>query len=260
MIIDKLCYSSKLRYINPCEKTAFSILTLFFCITDRSVILSLLVLFGMSYMTIFKGNISFSHYFRLMRIPVVFLLMSILAIIVNFSKAPMDAFAFRFADIYITSSKAALFQALQLFFTALASVSCLYFLSLSTPITDILSVLKKLHFPDLFIELMLLIYRFIFLLFDIADALGTSQRSRLGNIGFKISCQSFGYKISALFIRSMKKSNLLYDAMESRCYDGRLRVLDESYPINKTRIYRIVLFEVLLITISVLLRCFKIHY
>lgn len=260
MIIDKLCYRSKLRYNNACEKIALCFLTLCFCIIDRSVILSLFILLTMSSITIFKGKIPARHYFRLMRIPIIFLLMSTIAIIINFSKTPMDAFAFQFKDFYITSSKDSLFHALQLILTALASVSCLYFLSLSTPITDVLGVFKKLHFPDILIELMMLIYRFIFLLFDIAHALTVSSKSRLGTIDFKTSCQSFGQMASALLVRAFKKSNSLYDAMESRCYDGRLLVLDESHPINKKNIILIVLFEFFLITISLLLRHAQIHF
>jgi cobalt/nickel transport system permease protein len=36
--------------------------------------------------------------------------------------------------------------------------------------------------------------------------------------------------LAVLLIRSLKKSSLLYDAMESRCYDGDIRVLNEYRP------------------------------
>ncbi|MEE0420571.1 MAG: cobalt ECF transporter T component CbiQ [Lachnospiraceae bacterium] len=260
IIIDKLCYNSKLRYVNAETKCAFSILTLIFCIADRSIVLSLLVLGIMGYVTVCRGGIPFSRYLYLMRLPLIFLFLSTLAIIANFSKTPMDAFAIPIGGIYITSTKASLLRAAQLILTALASVSCLYFLSLSTPITDILSVFKRIHCPDLLIELMLLIYRFIFVLFDIADSLSTAQHSRLGNVNFKTSCQSFGSLASALFVRSFKKSNILYDAMESRCYDGKLRVLNESFTYKKRHIIYIIALEAALISISILLRSFGIHY
>lgn len=170
-----------------------------------------------------------------MTIPLAFLFLSTAAIIVNFSHTPLDAFAIPLGSIYITGSWNGIFRAAQLILTALAAVSCLYFLSLTTPMTDILEVLRKLRCPALFIELMLLIYRFLFVLLEIASAIMTSQRSRLGNKDMKTSYRSFSQMVSVLFVRAMKKSNALFDAMESRCYDGHIRVLSETFPPRKKR-------------------------
>jgi len=260
MLIDKLCYASKLRYVNSCVKTLFAVLTLIICICDRSVSLSVVVLLATGYLTIKKGGIALSIYLRLLRIPLAFLILSTIAILLNISPAPMDAFALPVGTYYLTTSFSALLSAGQLILTALASVSCLYFLSLSTPVTDVLSVMRKLHLPDLFIELMLLIYRFIFTLFEIADALMTAQRSRLGNINFRTSCKSFGGMASALFVRAIKKSSALYDAMEARCYDGKIRVLNEEYPADKRHVWMIAGFELALISLSAVLRLTGFHY
>ena len=45
--------------------------------------------------------------------------------------------------------------------------------------TDILGACRKLHLPSLLIELMLLIYRFIFVLSETAHSITISQQSRL---------------------------------------------------------------------------------
>lgn len=167
-----------------------------------------------------------------MLIPLVFLLLSTLAIIVNISGTPLDAFALPLGNLYITGSFQSLRRGLQLILTAMASVSCLYFLALSTPMTDILNELRKLRIPALLLELMMLTYRFIFVLLEIASSILTSQKSRLGNRDLKTSLKSFGSMVSVLFIRSLKKSGALYDAMEARCYDGTIRVLTENHPRN----------------------------
>ncbi|CUX30022.1 CbiQ family ECF transporter T component [Clostridium sp. C105KSO13] len=114
----------------------------------------------------------------------------------------------------------------QLIGTAMASVSCLYFLSLNTTMMDFLGVLAKLHCPGILMELTLLIYRFIFVLMETASAIMVSQKSRLGNKDFRTSIDSFGKMGAGLLIRAFKRSNALYDAMESRCYDGKIRVLE----------------------------------
>ena len=237
--IDKLCYTSKLRYENAGEKFAFAVITLCICVMSRSAAVA-------GILTVWKGGIPLFHYIRYMMIPLAFLILSTLAIIFHLSRTPMDLFAIPVGNWYITSSIATLQYALQLILTALASVSCLYFLSLSTPIPSILEVLRKIHCPRILIELMMLIYRFIFVLMNTASAIITSQNSRLGNRTYKTSLKSFSSMASVLLLRSFKRANALYDAMESRCYDGTLHVLSESAPPKLQHIVMITIFELLL--------------
>lgn len=251
IVIDKLCYYSKLRYVNAGEKFAYSVATLLFCVISRSICMAVLVLAVNGYLTVRRGGIPLRRYLHFMSIPLAFLILSTLAILFNISPVPFDAFAIPVGNSFITASSTSLMQGFQLILTALASVSCLYFLSFNTPITDILTVLRKIHCPDMIIELMLLIYRFIFVLLDISSAISTSQDARLGNKDLRTSYQSFGKMISVLFIRAMKKSNALYDAMESRCYDGRIRVLTENYPPRRKELLLIIFFECLLLLLTI---------
>lgn len=251
LLIDKLCYQSNLRYVNAGEKFLYAVLTLCMCIVSRSVLLAVVVLAVNSYLIVGRGGIPLFRYRNLMLVPLVFLLLSTLAIILNFSKTPLDAFAIPVGNLYITSSFRSLYQGLQLILTAMASVSCLYFLALNTPMTDILNELRKLKIPGLILELMLLIYRFIFVLLEIASRILTAQKSRLGNRDLKTSVKSFGSMVSVLFIRSLKKSGALYDAMESRCYDGTIRVLTENYPPKKAEILLIFVFEIFLLLLTI---------
>ncbi len=249
--IDMLCYYSRLRYTNAMEKFAYAVLTLLFCVVSRSLAMALLVLVVNGILTVKKGGIPFFRYRHYLMIPLAFLILSTLAVIVNISRAPLDAFAFPIGGYYLTGSYASLYKGIQMILTALASVSCLYFLSFNTPMTDILSVLRKLHCPDLIAELMLLIYRYIFVLLDISFSISVSQDSRLGNRDFRTSMKSFGAMASVLLIRAMAKSGALYDAMEARCYDGRLLVLDEQYPPKSREIFWIAFFEFLLLILTI---------
>lgn len=244
MIIDKLCYYSKLRYVNAAEKFAFSMLTLTACILSRSTAIAFLVLAVTGILTVYKGGIPLFRYIKLMTVPIVFLVFGTFAIFVNISETPLDAFAFPAGSYYITGSVRGLFQGAQLICTALASVSCLYFLSLNTPVTDILNVLKKLHVPALIRELMLLIYRYIFVLMQLASDITASQNSRLGNMRLSTARKSFAAMICSVFILSIRRSGELYDALEARCYDGTLQVLSEDYPIRLSEVLCIAAFEI----------------
>lgn len=254
IIVDKLCYLSKLRYVNPMEKFFFAVITLVMCIVSRSIFMGLAVLVLNRILTVRIGGISGKRYDRLMLIPLVFLLLSTLAIIVNFSHYPLDAFSIPVGSIFITGSRAGLMKAAQLIITAMASVSCLYFLSLNTTMTDIIEVNRRLKCPELIIEMMMLIYRYIFLMLDVAYNIMTSQNARLGNKDMRTSVASFGAMGQVLFIRSMKRSRALYDAMEARCYDGVINVLTENRAVSRKNVALIIICEAILLAYTIFIK------
>ena len=71
IVIDKLCYNSRLRYVNTSEKFAFSLLTLCFCIISRSILMALIVLLVNGILTVGIGRIPFFRYRRLLLVPLV---------------------------------------------------------------------------------------------------------------------------------------------------------------------------------------------
>ncbi len=248
IVVDKLCYLSKLRYVNPGEKFALAMLTLLFVVVSRSVAMGILVLAINGYLTMRLGGISPRRYLKLMLIPLTFLLLSTIAILLNISKEPLEAFALPVGGYYLTAGWEGINRCVQLIVTAISAVSCLYFLALNTTMTDILAVLRKLHVPKIMCELMLLIYRFIFVLLDVAYNIKTSQRARLGYGSYREGLRDFSTLIQALFVRAMTKSRRLYDAMEARGYDGEINVLEEHYPLSKRNIFFITAFEICLLS------------
>lgn len=253
LLIDKLSYQSKLRYVNASEKLMYAVLTLILCILSRSIPMAVLIFAVNGILTVGKGGIPLFRYLKLLVIPLAFMIAGTAAIMINVSPTPLDAFAVSAGKWYITGSRGGVYQGLRLCATALAAVSCLYFLSLNTVMTDILGACRKLHLPSLLIELMLLIYRFIFVLSETAHAITVSQQSRLGNRNFRTQIRAFGALGSALFVLALKRSNALYDAMESRCYDGSIRVLSREQPARPQVIAGILFFEVILILVWVCL-------
>ena len=242
IIIDKLSYSSGLADVSPEEKFAYAVLTLLVCVVSRSVTAAVIVLAVNGILNVKKGRVPFHLYLKYLMVPLIFLLLS---------KEPLDAYEIPLGQYYVTSSWMGLKKGGQMILTALASVSSLYVLSFNTPMTEILDVLKRLHFPGLFIELMLLTYRFIFILMEGASAIMTAQKARLGNRDLKTSIQSFGQMASVVFVRALKQSDALYNAMESRCYDGEIRVLSGEYEKNKSNFRKIAVFEAVLILLAV---------
>ncbi|MHC1723120.1 MAG: cobalt ECF transporter T component CbiQ [Aminipila sp.] len=251
ILIDKLAYSSAIRNRSPFLKSAFAVGTLLICVAARSFVISFVILILMGCVTIFFSRTSPSHYIKLMIAPFVFLALGTVAIAVNFTDVPMDLLNIAIGSKYIAVSWFSLTYAVRLIIVSLASVSCLYFLILTTPMMDLLYVLKKLHCPSLIIEIMMLTYRYIFVLFDMASSIMTAQNCRLGNISAKSAINGMGNMLSVILIRAMQKANNLFDAMESRCYDGEIKVLYESQSATIKEKVQVIFSLVMLVSLAI---------
>lgn len=104
IIIDKLSYSSGLAHVSPEEKFAYAVLTLLVCVVSRSVTAAVIVLAVNGILNVKKGRVPFYLYLKYLMVPLIFLLLSTLAILVNVSKEPLDAYAIPVGQYYVTSS------------------------------------------------------------------------------------------------------------------------------------------------------------
>lgn len=251
--VDYYAYASSLRKWNAAFKAAFSMLCLLLCIVCNNMYVSAIVILSMGYLTVVIGGLSFRHYLSMMLVPAAFLLFGSLAIAVSFSVEPTGQYCLRVLRLfYVYCTDASLLQAAGLLLKALGAVSALYMLTLTTPLGELITVLQKIHIPRILIELMYMIYRYIFIMLDTHNRMKHSAESRLGYVDFKTSCYSFGQVASNLFIVSLKRGNAYYNALESRCYDGELHFLEEKKPIRKRHIAASAAFVLLLVTVWVL--------
>ena len=101
-----------------------------------------------------------------------------------------------------------------------------YFLTLTTPIADLLQCLHKIKIPVVFIDIALLMYNTIFIFLDQLFVMRNAQETRLGYINAKRSYKSYGMLFSNLFFRSLDKSETLQCSLDSRCYQGYLPVYE----------------------------------
>jgi cobalt/nickel transport system permease protein len=241
-----MAFQSALSHVSPAFKVAFSILTLIFLLAADKLVISLLVFISMYYLTVFRGRISAHSYLSLLSIPLFFAIITVLTIALGFSFSALGEYRLHLYFFYIYTTKSALWSAFCLLCKIFAAVSCMYFMSLSTPVNEIICVLQQCHLPSLITELMNMIYRFIFILLEVQRKMSISARSRLGYTGTRTSLRTFGSIGSNLFIVSMKKANHYYDALLARCYDGQLRFLTEEKPLEKKLVIYAVLYYIVL--------------
>ncbi|WP_010249584.1 cobalt ECF transporter T component CbiQ [Acetivibrio cellulolyticus] len=226
--IDYFAYSSKIRQWNATLKVILSILTIILCILLNNVYVSIVVIFSMAYLVIKVGGLGFHDYLSILTVPLAFILLSILAIVVDFSGQPVGEYRLYFGLGYLYTTKAMLKGGVFLMLKIIAAISALQLMILTTPSSEIISVMRKTRLPNDFIDLMNMIYRYIFILLDVFARMKNAAESRLGYRDFRTSCYTFGNGASNMLVLSLKKADAYYDAMEARCYDGELRFLEED--------------------------------
>lgn len=231
--IDVMAYASGIGKWNPGFKVGLSVLMLLICVISNNLYVSVLVILMTAFITVVMGRISLHSYLDLMLVPLVFIFLGSVALLVNFSAEYYPArIVINCHYFYIFITEQGMINTLFLWGKVFGAVSAMYMMSLSTPSTEIFSVLRRCHLPKLFIELMYMIYRYIFILLDTHTRMKNAAESRLGYVDFKTSLMTFGQTMGNLLIVSMKKANSYFDAMEARCYDGELCFLEEDKPLT----------------------------
>lgn len=250
--VDYYAYASHMRSWNATFKVIFSMLCLLLCLILNNIYVSIAVILIMGYMTVVIGGLELDHYISMLLIPIVFLLFGSAAIAVGFSWNPVGQYNLNvFGWFYIYCSQESLWKASGLIFKALGAVSALYMMTLTTPLSELIVVLRKAHIPKVIIELMNMIYRYIFIMLDTHSRMKNSAEARLGYVDFKTSCYSFGQVASNLLIVSLKRGTDYYNALESRCYNGDLQFLEEEKPIRKNQVAGAAVVVALLILIKI---------
>lgn len=245
--IDYYAYNSKLRSWNPKFKTILAVACLLICIISNNLYVEVTVIFVMAYLLVVIGGLDFSRYLSLMTIPIVFMIFGSIAIAMNISTIKPDFPALHVFSFYIYTSKENILEMLRLIGKAFGAVSAMYMLTLSTPAGEIITVLRSAHVPAIMVELMNMIYRYIFLLMDTHCRMKNSAISRLGYCDYPTSLKSFGMIAANLLTVSLKKGNAYYQALEARCYDGELRFWEEEKPLQKNHL----IFGILLVLILI---------
>ncbi|GAB6153586.1 cobalt ECF transporter T component CbiQ [Desulfosporosinus burensis] len=253
--IDSYAYSNNLKAVHPSEKSLFAMMTMVMCLTAPTVITPLIVLALMAAGIVIKAGIPAQVFVKLMLVPLSFLLISVLTIAFSVSSNPSGFWlAQTMYGLTVGIHYPDLITAVHLFLRSLGAVSCLYFLALTTPMTELITVLNKMRVPVIITELMVLIYRFIFVFMETATTIRRAQLSRSGYVSMKSSYRSLSRLFSALLGKVFVKSQELYNALAARCYSGEIKVLTEKRPVSPKNYLIITGLEIPLILLNLFWR------
>ena len=164
------------------------------------------------------ARIPFLVYARVLAVPLSFLVAGSAAL----------AFSVGFPDgggLTVSFSSEGALTALTVVVRSFSAVSALMLLALTIPIAELLSLLRRGRVPAVFIELMSLIYRLLFVFDATVRSLMRAQSCRLGYVSLRTSYRSLGAAAASLFIRALDRAQRLETGLRSRGYEGELTFL-----------------------------------
>ena len=141
-----------------------------------------------------------------------------------FMTAGDPLFQVPFGQVTLTASREGLRGGLILGTRVTGAVSMLILLGVTTPAHEVFRALFWMKAPREWVEVAMLMYRYIFVLVETAANMATAQRLRLGYSGARESLRSLGSLSGAVVLRSAEQAVKTSEAMMLRGYQGSLPV------------------------------------
>jgi cobalt/nickel transport system permease protein len=252
-LLDDYAQSNALRNTSPRLKLLLGLGAILLCVSSATPIAPLFIAVTMSLITVRLAKIPWRFYSKLLLIPLSFSLLS--AIVVAFMHGGGDQlFSFTVFGISLGITEDGANLALLLMARTFGGMCSLFFIALTTPMIEIFSVLKSLGLPDFLVELSMLMYRYIFVFVDQTTMIHSAQVMRLGDAGIKNSINSFAMLSSVLFLRAWEQGERLIVAMDARCYDGKLDLMERSGKAEPKAIFVVITYMIVVAAIAVLTR------
>lgn len=230
MRIDTYAYSNRWRQIHPGEKGLFTLLCLTAALLSRTAMVPFGIATAMAVMTMAGAGIPWREYLRLTVLPALFLLWSCLALTVSFSGGEIPVADLPALHLTISLSRQGIAQAELALARSLGASLSLLFLALTTPMTEIMGLLRSIGTPRLLVELMTIAYRQIFVFLEITRQIRAAQEARLGYASTRLAMKSLAGLAGNILLRSLSRARQNHQGLLARGYDSELLFLSPRHP------------------------------
>lgn len=170
------------------------------------------------------SRIPFLYIFKRSLVIVPFVLL--VGAFIPFMKNGTIAGSYNFGLFKLTVTYEGLLIFWNIFIKAWLSALILIILSSTTRFNTLLEGLKSLRIPFIFIMILSLMYRYLFILQEKAISMDRTRRMRTFRNSFFSQVKAMGNIIAMLFIKSYNKGEQIYISMCLRGFDGNTKTLD----------------------------------
>ena len=149
-------------------------------------------------------------------------IVAVLVVIQTFVTGMTPLFTITLGEWQLTAKAEGLRQGALLGSRVLGAVSAVFLLSVVTPAHRIFQALRWFRISRNWLEIAILMYRYIFVLMDRVADLAAAQRLRLGYTARGRAMRSFTALAGATLIHSLEQAQRTHDAMRLRGYRGAM--------------------------------------
>jgi len=239
----RLTHTLKLRRVS--DLSSFGLLS-------SSFIPPLIIALALSGAILFLARVDAKTYAELFIVPIWFAVMSVAGIILISGGQDIFWKWDILPQFSLSVTRQSLNQGIFVFCRVIGGMSALCFIALTTPMTDVFIVFRKCRVPEIVIDLMMIIYRTIFILMDQVVQIYNAQVMRLGYSTVKESIHSCASLCGAAFIASWNAGEDLIMAMDARCYSGKFALLGENRQVEPKPLIALAVFLSLVTAIVIL--------
>ncbi|MFR0019137.1 MAG: cobalt ECF transporter T component CbiQ [Paraclostridium dentum] len=223
--IDNCAYLNNIKDVNPLIKLGITFIGVIASMLTQNANIHILIMLFMTSLILFIARVDMKLYIKCLKIPIIFLIIGIGLNLINISFENKDyIFNVNILGLYIGTTEFAVKSSVNILLRAMSCIISIYFLILTTPFNQLIIVLKKLHIPHTLIELMILIYRFIFIFIEEAEEIYKSQQLKFGYTNLRTSYNSMSLLIKTLFFRMMRRYEDMSISLDIKLYDGKFHV------------------------------------
>ena len=221
MLIEQCAYASRWRFVSPSAKGVFCLggfMAAFAASrpTTAAIVAAVLVL-----ITLVGAKIPAKRYARVALPPLGFLLLGCVSLAYSLD--------FNDGNLVVQWLPEGWGPTLQLAARSLGALAAMLFLALTTPMVDLIAFFRRLHVPEVLLEIMVLCYRMLFVFSEAVRDTRTAQAARLGYATPRLALRSLGSLTANLTVQIWQRAHALHVAAQSRNNDGALRFLEPQY-------------------------------
>lgn len=238
--VDRVAHANRIANASAVEKVLFSLSLLVLAVALPPWPGSVLVLAVVVFALLVIARVPVRSYLELLRGPLLFLAVSVAPLLASLSFGQPGVLHLGWAP---DGSRIAMLVTLR----ALAALNCLFFLILTTPVPQILGVMRRCRVPSVVTEISLLVYRYIWVFTNTVGSIRRAQEARLGYSSLRRSYRSFAMLTGAFFGQALERGRALERGLDSRNWQGELRVLDEATPVSLGSVALIVVVDAIIL-------------
>ena len=250
--MDEVAYASPFRDWSPLGKFVIALTLLISSLMASSIVIPFLV-FIVGFCLMF-----YSTRFRLPRVITIALLEGlgiflIGAIVISLVTSGDHLISIGLGDLELNFSKQGVDLGLLIFLRAVAGATVMLFFATSTPIPYLANALRQLRIPKEIVELIVLVYRYSFLLLEQMDSMYNAAECRLGLSGFKNRLRTTVKIMVGVFTRSLEVAERSQIALSCRSFKGEFHSYRAPAKLTARWVFASLLTFVLLYVINLML-------